>query len=183
MLEATPISCMTAQSRSLLVTYDFSNREKLLSEPLLNKAVEIIAKQLNLENASSELLMDWALVDNATIQGLNAQYRHKNQATDVLSFPIYNNVAEALATKQPQILLGQVVVSAEWAEANCRLDSRTKDFADPLQAYIVDRFFHGTLHCLGQHHDTDDDYATVIAAQNAALAALFPTSIATPTAL
>ncbi len=133
----------------------------------------------------AELLLDWALVDNTTIQGLNAQYRHKNEATDVLSFPIYHSAAEALAavlaTKQPQILLGQVVVSAEWAEANCQLDPRTKDLADPLQAYLVDRFFHGTLHCLGQHHDTDDDYETVITAQNAAIATLFP--IPVPTAL
>ena len=174
------MASITAQSGSLLVTYDFSDREKLLRKPLLNKAVGVIAKQLNLENASSELLLDWALVDNAAIQSLNAQYRHKNEATDVLSFPIYHSVADALATKQPQILLGQVVVSAEWAEANCGLDERTKDLPNPLQAYLVDRFMHGTLHCLGQHHDTDTDYATVIAAQNAALTALFTTPLQTP---
>lgn len=122
----------------------------------------------------AELLFEWTIVDNATIQDLNAQYRHKNEATDVLSFPIYNSVAEALATSQPQILLGQVVVSAEWAEAHCGSDERTKDLKDPLQAYVLDRFFHGTLHCLGQHHDTDADYETVITTQNQALAQLFP---------
>lgn len=122
----------------------------------------------------AELLLEWTIVDNTTIQGLNAQHRHKNEATDVLSFPIYPSILEALETKQPQILLGQVVMSAEWAKEHCTKDERTQNLENPLLGYIVDRFFHGTLHCLGQHHDTDDDYTTVISTQNAALAALFP---------
>ena len=139
---------------------------------------------LGVEQPSAvELLLDWALVDNATIQRLNAEYLHTNETTDVLSFPIYNSMAEALATKKPQILLGQVVVSAEWAEEHCTQDERTQNLENPLLGYIVDRFFHGTLHCLGQHHDTDNDYNTVITTQNQALAALFPTSTVTPTAL
>jgi len=136
---------------------------------------------LGIQNSlEAKLLFEWTIVDNAAIQEFNAQYRHKNEATDVLSFPIYHSVTEALATKQPRLLLGQVVVSAEWAETHCNLDERTKGLSNPLQAYIVDRFLHGTLHCLGQHHDTDNDYETVIAAQNETLAALFPTPLQTP---
>ncbi len=80
------------------------------------------------------------LTGDTAIRGLNARYREKDAATDVLSFP----------TGDAGLGLGDVVISVETAERNAR--ERGRSLARELELLAL----HGFLHALGHDHETDD---------------------------
>ncbi len=55
------------------------------------------------------------LTDDAEVRALNAQYRHKDKPTNVLSFPMVQpDLLDALAnTDDGEILLGDIVLAWE----------------------------------------------------------------------
>jgi probable rRNA maturation factor len=88
-----------------------------------------------------------ALVDDATIASLNAQYRGIDRATDVLSF----SLVEGKHAERRGALLGDVVVSLDTAAVQARRARRTLD--DEVLRLLI----HGTLHLLGHDHVRDDE--------------------------
>lgn len=84
-------------------------------------------------------------VSDAAIKKLNQQFRGKNYATDVLSFPTQ---AEAFETDN-QSHLGEVVISVERAAAQAKENGLT--FSNEVEQLIL----HGLLHLSGYDHETD----------------------------
>lgn len=96
-----------------------------------------------------------SFVSDAEIHAMNADYRHKNKPTDVLSFaqdegeafPVFSALEENSETSQtPPQTLGDVVISVEtaWRQAQERAHS--------LPHEIGFLCVHGTLHLLGFDH-------------------------------
>jgi probable rRNA maturation factor len=73
------------------------------------------------------------LVDELRIQELNREHRAKDEATDVLSFPV-DGAADVAGPRE----LGDVVICPEHT-------------ADVVEATV-----HGVLHLCGYDHETDD---------------------------
>ena len=96
------------------------------------------------ERAASELGVDGeiavVLTNDRCIRPLNARYRGKDKATDVLSFPGDGG----------PVGLGDVLISVETAGRNARGLGRSL-----LQELDV-LALHGFLHVLGYDHETDD---------------------------
>lgn len=80
-----------------------------------------------------------ALVPNARIRALNRQFRGKDHATDVLSFP----------ADEPGVL-GDVVIAAGVAAR------QAVEAGHSLQAEFRVLALHGLLHLLGYDHEHDD---------------------------
>ena len=80
------------------------------------------------------------LTGDRALRTLNARYRGKDKATDVLSFPGPGG-SEGL---------GDIVISVETAARNARGLGRTL----PQELDVL--ALHGFLHCLGYDHETDD---------------------------
>jgi probable rRNA maturation factor len=97
--------------------------------------VESMAKAILKEMALNEAEISILLTDDEEIKGLNSRYLSKDRATDVLSFPM-----------DDEVILGDVVISVERAkvQANARGLSDTEEIARLLA--------HGTLHLLGFEH-------------------------------
>lgn len=74
-----------------------------------------------------------------TIHDLNRQYRGKDKPTDVLSFPLADEV-------QP-FLLGEVVISVDTAARQAQ--RRRHSLPEELQILLI----HGILHLLGYDHE------------------------------
>jgi probable rRNA maturation factor len=110
-----------------------------------NVAVEIL-RLLKLERAELSL----ALVGNREIRKLNARYRKKDYATDVLSF----GAAERFPGPVP--LLGDVVISVDKAQAQAKAGGRTLE--EELTALLI----HGILHLLGYDHERSARAARVM---------------------
>ena len=84
-------------------------------------------------------------VADEAIKKLNRQFRGKNNATDVLSFP---SEAEAFEVDQ-QEQLGEVVISVQRAAAQARGNGLS--FSNEVKQLIL----HGLLHLSGYDHETD----------------------------
>jgi probable rRNA maturation factor len=110
------------------------------------------------------------LVSDEDIRAVNREYRGKDAATDVLSFPaIEPDEAEAMGLLSlPVLELGDIWVSVDWARAHASQSPALLELGNLEQAvmfYMVERVIHGTLHILGIHHDTLSAYNKVIRIQ------------------
>ena len=85
-------------------------------------------------------------VGDAAIQKLNRQFRGKNYATDVLSFP---SRAEAFEVEH-QSQLGEVIISVHRAMAQAKEHGLT--FSGEVKQLIL----HGLLHLSGYDHESDN---------------------------
>lgn len=111
-----------------------------------------ISSHQGLVRADYSLEASVRLTDDAEVQTLNRQFRHKDKPTNVLSFPMIDaSEFDALAnTDDGEILLGDLVLAAE----TCIAEAADKDW--PLPDYVQHLIVHGTLHLLGYDHETGD---------------------------
>lgn len=87
------------------------------------------------------------VTSNETIQALNASYRGKDSATDVLSFPMdITSIPQALQSEMP---LGSIVISEVYVQSKAKEHKHQED--DELALL----FIHGMLHLLGFDHEVD----------------------------
>jgi probable rRNA maturation factor len=97
----------------------------------------------HLELSACELSV--ALVDDATMRRLNAQFRNRDRPTDVLAFAMREGGAmPSLEVEQ----LGDVVISVDSARRQARAQG------GPLLAELTMLLAHGLLHLLGHDHRT-----------------------------
>ncbi len=101
-----------------------------------------------------------AFVSDAQIRELNQNYRSKDGATNVLSFPAAGPAAV------PAAMLGDVVIALETVETEAR--QKSISVAD----HTVHLIIHGFLHLQGYGHATDKDAARMEGLEIQALAAL-----------
>jgi probable rRNA maturation factor len=80
------------------------------------------------------------------VRALNAAWRGKDKATNVLSFPM----AE---TPENAPMLGDIVLAA----GVCAREAAEKNV--PVETHAMHLVVHGTLHLLGYDHETGDDDA------------------------
>lgn len=86
-------------------------------------------------------------VDNEEIRRLNAQHRGKDQATDVLSFPLGENGAYDVNPETGAALLGDIVISMERAVEQAEL------YGHSLQREVAFLTVHSMFHLLGYDHE------------------------------
>ncbi len=84
-------------------------------------------------------------VSDGAIKKLNRQFRRKNYATDVLSFPTQHERFE----EEMKTNLGEVVISLDRAAAQAKESGLT--FTNEVEQLIL----HGLLHLCGYDHETD----------------------------
>ncbi len=92
------------------------------------------------------------LTDDAHMRRLNAHWRGRNAATNVLSFPA---ACDKIAENTKPALLGDIIVAYETIEREA--DRDRIPFINHLTHLIV----HGFLHLVGYHHNTDDNARTM----------------------
>jgi probable rRNA maturation factor len=85
-------------------------------------------------------------VSDSAIRKLNRQFRGKNSATDVLSFPSQPESFETDAETN----LGEIVISLDRAQAQAKENGLTD--VNEVEQVIL----HGLLHLCGYDHETDN---------------------------
>ncbi|MGH9494067.1 MAG: rRNA maturation RNase YbeY [Candidatus Sulfotelmatobacter sp.] len=88
--------------------------------------------------------VDVLITSSAAMRGLNSQFRGKDKATDVLSFP-----AEARAGSGVPFA-GEIAISADIAARNAR------QLGHPAALEIRVLVLHGILHLAGYDHERDN---------------------------
>jgi probable rRNA maturation factor len=90
------------------------------------------------------------LLNDAQIRRYNHQFRNKDTATDVLSFPVNELQDEILRGRKQQLFyLGDILISMEKAASQAREKNH------PLEREFKILLLHGMLHLLGYDHETD----------------------------
>ena len=113
-------------------------------EALSRRAAAAALVTASVPHSNCELSI--VLVDDATVQALNRDWRDRDAPTNVLAFPGDMGVADG----QPS-LLGDVIVAFGVSRREAVRDGKT--LADHLTHLIV----HGTLHLMGYDHETEED--------------------------
>lgn len=94
-----------------------------------------VFKYIDMEENNYEISL--LITDDETIHQLNKEYRQKDRPTDVLSFPM-----------EDDIMLGDIVISLDTAKKQ----ALERDInVDREVAFL---FIHGLLHLLGYDHET-----------------------------
>jgi len=108
------------------------------------------------------------LTTDAEVQTLNAQYRHQNKPTNVLSFPMVQpDLLDGLANSDDgEVLLGDIVLA--WETCAAEAAAKGVAVADHARHLIA----HGMLHLLGLDHGDDAAATQMEALETAALATL-----------
>ncbi len=115
-------------------------------EALARRAVDAAVEALG-EEAPSGGELSIVFTDDAAIRRLNAQYRGKDQPTNVLSFP--QLAPQSAGPQLADPLLGDVILSGETLAREAVLASK------PLEDHMSHLIIHGFLHLLGYHHETE----------------------------
>jgi rRNA maturation RNase YbeY len=98
------------------------------------------------------------LTTNATIRKYNKIYRHKDEPTDILSFPYHTSLqpGKRISTlTQEDKNLGDLIISLEQAQKDARKNDHT------FKEHLVMLLAHGIAHLLGYRHETNAEYAAM----------------------
>ena len=128
-------------------------------QALTEKAVAATLAELG-RHGDSELSL--LFTDDASIRQLNAEWRGKDKATNVLSFPAFPDTAgDALPP-----MLGDIVIARETVEREAAEEGK------PLENHLIHLIVHGFLHLTGHDHEVDEEAEEMEAAERRILAAL-----------
>jgi probable rRNA maturation factor len=115
--------------------------------------------QIDPELANPRLSASLLFTDDAEVQALNAEWRGKNQPTNVLSFPMLGrDELLALAGEGPPELLGDVALALE----TCAREAADKGVS--LEHHAAHLIVHGLLHLAGHDHETSPEAASAMEA-------------------
>lgn len=117
------------------------------AEEIVRRAILTAAETSDI--ADSELAI--VLTDDSGIRELNMQWRGKDSATNVLSFPASPSPMRA---GEPA-MLGDIAIAFETTRREAESENK------PLHNHLSHLAVHGFLHLIGYDHDTDDEAETM----------------------
>jgi probable rRNA maturation factor len=101
------------------------------------------------------------LTDDKAIRTLNRDWRHKNKATNVLSFP-----ASEIAAGGGSHHLGDIVIAYQTTAREAEAEHK------PFKHHLAHLAVHGFLHLVGYDHEADEQAETMEGLEIAVLARL-----------
>ncbi len=111
---------------------------------LMEKAAALCLK---MEDLPLDMEISISFVDNEEIQLLNKTYRGKDKATDVLSFPQYEDIHNIDGVH----CLGDIVISLEMAE------KQALEYGHLFVREVIFLTVHSMFHLMGYDHDNEDN--------------------------
>ena len=138
--------------------------------PLVRKAAEAAVAESaypDLNEAERPVEISVTLTGNEQVRALNAKWRGKDKATNVLSFPMADERDLGCANVAgPELLLGDIIL----AHGVCKAEAAEKGLS--VEQHAMHLLVHGTLHLLGYDHHEEPDAADMEAREVRALARL-----------
>lgn len=104
------------------------------------------------EDVDFDCELSLTYTDNEGIRALNNEYRGKDAATDVLSFPMFDTAAEDIcAVDGEPAVLGDIVISLE------RAAEQAEAYGHSFEREVAFLCVHSVLHLLGYDHERSED--------------------------
>ncbi len=149
----------------MIATLDFENASGLTTVPAEADFLRWIeCAQEHLATATKPVNIGIRVVDAKESADLNRDYRGKDYATNVLSFP--GDIPEAIVAELEEIPLGDLAICADVVEREAIEQDK------PAAAHWAHMVVHGTLHLHGYDHEDDAEAEEMEALERRILAAL-----------
>jgi probable rRNA maturation factor len=140
------------------------------AEAVVREAISRAAAATDVGEPAAEVAV--LLCDDATIAALNAQWRGRQEPTNVLSFPA--PPASDLSASDPSaasdplvpVHLGDIAIACETVVREAHEQGRT------VSQHLAHLAVHGFLHLLGYDHQTDEEAEHMEALEREVLATL-----------
>jgi len=133
---------------------------RLIKSPL--NYIDRKVNKLNIKNKNFKkkfIFCTLLLSNNKEIKSLNKNFRKKNKATDVLSFPFYSkeNLKKQLK-KEKEIYLGDIIINLN--------KLNTKDDLKNFKLEFDKLWVHGLVHLFGYDHKKELDFKKMFKVEN-----------------
>ena len=127
------------------VFLDNRQSEITIEDDIMDLLNLVVAKSLEVLEMENDYEVSISFVNNEEIKELNRDYRGVDSETDVLSFPMDDDMIV------PVPLLGDIIISVEKAF------EQSKDYGHSLDREIAYLTAHSMLHLCGYDHMEDDE--------------------------
>ena len=115
---------------------------------LIRRAVE---ETLAYEGVEDDCEVSVTFCDNEEIRELNLRFRNIDRATDVLSFPLFDDDGMDAHVEELDCMLGDIVLSLE------RARQQAEEYGHSFEREVAFLTVHSTLHLLGYDHETGEE--------------------------
>ena len=138
-----------------MINIDVFSEEKAWSKRLKNK--ELFFKKIcqafpkKYKFVNKKVRFSLMLSNNRNIKKLNKDFRNKNKATDILSFPFNKNIKIS-----KQTYIGDIIISYNF------IDKPIKKNFKIFEKKLIKIFIHGFVHLLGFDHVKNNDYIKML---------------------
>lgn len=133
---------------------EFKDETNSVSEEYIKTIHDLLRFVAKQEKVPEHAEVSISFVDNKTIRTLNKSYREIDEATDVISFALQDEVygEQAIITDESlPLVLGDIVISVEKAQ------EQADSYQHSLNREYGFLALHGFLHLLGYDHETEED--------------------------
>ena len=124
--------------------------------------IACVQRTLDMEEFEFNTMVSIILVDNATIEQMNSQFRGIAMATDVLSFPMLEiqagcddldeeKLINDIHPETGSVILGDIVISME------KVRDQALEYGHSFERELGFLVVHGMLHLLGYDHIEEED--------------------------
>lgn len=127
--------------------------EKKEYEKIIEKVLKQCYKEEKLENSRLTVTITLTTPDN--IKEINKKYRRIDEATDVLSFPMYekDELEQKIAKKDflQEDILGDIIISIS------KVEEQAKEYGHTFERELSYMLVHGFYHLMGYDHIKEED--------------------------
>ncbi|MBQ9112215.1 MAG: rRNA maturation RNase YbeY [Clostridia bacterium] len=132
--------------------YFMNNTDTAVSYALKMLVRRAVTATLEYEGFHNDCQVSVTFTDNEGIRKINSEFRGIDKETDVLSFPLTDfEGGEEPPTDEPQIALGDIVISLE------RAKTQAEEFGHSFEREAAFLCVHSMLHLLGYDHVNSEE--------------------------
>ena len=135
-----------------LMIYFLNDQDKFkISYSLKMLVRRAVLASLDYEGYCNRAEVSLTFTDNEGIKRLNKEFRNIDKETDVLSFPLTDYTGTDMCIDEPEMSLGDIVISLERAAA------QAEEFGHSFEREVAFLTVHSMLHLLGYDHVNSED--------------------------
>ena len=135
----------------LKIYYENNQDKEAVTYKLKMLIRRAILATLESEEVEEDCEVSITFCDDANIRELNKKFRGIDKATDVLSFPLFDEEGHENYIPEIDCMLGDIVISLERARA------QAEEFGHSYERETAFLAIHSVLHLLGYDHETGEE--------------------------
>lgn len=142
---------MLDYGNSLMIT--IINKQRSIS--IDTKKLQSIAKAMLAVLGYDDFDLGIWLTTDKTIRRYNQEYRGKDKATDILSFPYHTELkaGDNIIVSAPEDRnMGDIIISLAYVER------KASDWGRSFEEHLIALLAHGIAHLLNYDHQTDEEF-------------------------